>query len=160
MFENQPTDEIATRTSARFNLISAGLAFGMWGGWAYYVNFAAGPDDHRASPLVSGLTQGIGSFLVTLVMVRAVSWLYYRLPRRPFRLVLPAVITVVVTGSCLAAAHAVVGTPDVVQTIAPALSVAFAFNIFAAAKLQRAARPVTRTEPRPLRSGRPYQDDE
>jgi len=42
-----------------------------------------------------------------------------------------------VTGSCLAAAHALVGTRNIIQTIAPALTVAFVFNVYTAVKLRR-----------------------
>jgi hypothetical protein len=102
-----------------------------------YVNTEAAGKGGRASPLSSGLTQGGGSFIITLIMVRAVAWLYHHLPAHPTRLVLPALITVAVTGSCLATAHGLVGTPNIVQTIAPALSVAFAFNIYTAVKLRK-----------------------
>ncbi len=125
------------RTSRRFDLISAALAFALWGGWAYYVNTETAGDGGRASPLSSGITQGTGSFIITLIMVRAVTWLYHHLPAHPMRLVVPALVTVAVTGSCLATAHGLVGTPNIVQTIAPALSVAFAFNIYTAVKLRR-----------------------
>lgn len=131
MSEVVPIVDLPARTtSRRFNLISAALGFVLWGGWAFHVNRAA-------DPWVSGLTQGTCSFLITLVMVRAVAWLYHRLSTLPAGLVLPAVIVVSVTGSCLASAHAVVGTPNISKTIIPALSVAFIFNIYTAAKLQR-----------------------
>ncbi len=129
--------EAPTRTSRRFNLISAALAFALWGGWAYYVNAEAVAEGGRASPLSSGLTQGTGSFLITLIMVHAVAWLCHHLPDCSMRLVLPALITVAVTGSCLAAAHALVGTRNIIQTIAPALTVAFVFNVYTAVKLRR-----------------------
>ena len=134
------------RTSRRFNLISAALAFALWGGWAYYVNIRTAGEGAGASPLSSGLTQGTGSFMITLILVRAVAWLYHRLPDHPTRLVLPGLITVAATGSCLATAHALVGTPDIVQTIAPALSVAFAFCIYTAFKLRRAEVRVVENE--------------
>ena len=129
--------KVPTRMSWRFNLISATLAFLLWGGWAYYVNIETSVDEGRASPLSSGLTQGVGSFLITLIMVHTVAWLYHHLPAHSTRLVLPALITVAVTGSCLATAHALVGTSNIVQTISPALSVAFLFNIYTTVKLRR-----------------------
>lgn len=137
MSEVHRTVKVPTRTSRRFNLISAGLAFMLWGGWAYWVNTETTIEGERASPLSSGLTQGAGSFIITLIMVRTVAWLYYHLPAHSTRMVLPALTTVAVTGSCLATAHALVGTPDIVQTIAPALTVAFAFNIYTTVKLRR-----------------------
>ena len=118
--------------------MSAALAFAIWGGWAYYVNSQSVGAETRASPLISGLTQGTGSFVITLVLVRAVAWLYHRLPANPLRLVLPGILTVMVTGTCLAIAHTLVGTADIARTIAPALSVAFAFCVFTAFKIRQA----------------------
>lgn len=132
-----PPPKVPTRTSRRFNLISAGLAFTLWGAWAYYVNAGTGIDEGRASPVTSGLTQGTGSFFITMIMVRSVAWLYHRLPAHPMQLVVPALLTVLVTGSCLAIAHSQVGTANIVGTIAPALIVAFLFNVFTAFKLRR-----------------------
>jgi hypothetical protein len=131
------------KTSRRYNLTSAALAFLLWGTWAYYVNAETVVDRGQASPLLSGLTQGTGSFVITLVMVRAVAWLYSHLSLPAVRLVLPALIVVSITGSCLATAHSLVGTANIVRTIAPALSVAFVFNIYTALKLRRGEAAAT-----------------
>jgi FtsH-binding integral membrane protein len=131
MSEVDQTVEVPARMSRRFSLISAALAFVLWGGWAFHVNRAA-------DPWLSALTQGVGSLVITLVMVRAVACLYHRFSHLSVGLVLPAVIVVFVTGSCLAAAHTVVATANIFGTIAPALGVAFVFNIYTAAKLRRA----------------------
>lgn len=133
------------RTSRAFNVASAILAFVLWGGWAYWVNSRGAAPARAASPLTSALAQGTGSFIITLILVRAVAWFYHRLPAHPARLVLPGVFTVTVTGSCLAAAHTLVGTSDIVRTIVPALSVAFAFCVVTAFKIQRAERRVKLT---------------
>jgi hypothetical protein len=139
------------RTSRRFDLTSAALAFALWGGWAYWVNRQMAGAEPRASPLISGLTQGTGSFVITLFLVRAVAWIYHRLPAHPLRLVLPGVLTVTATGTCLAIAHTLVGTADVARTIAPALSVAFAFCVFTAFKIRRAQGAGAGTKKRPDR---------
>jgi hypothetical protein len=138
MSEVQQVARMPSRTSRRFNLISAAMAFALWGLWAFWANSDAAGQEGSASPLSSGLTQGAGSFVITLLMVRAVTWLYHHLPAHSIRLVLPALITVVVTGSCLATAHTLVGTPHIVRTIAPAISVAFLFNVYTTAKIHRA----------------------
>ena len=128
---------MSAKTGRQFNLVSATMALVLWGGWACCVNHQMTNETGRASPVTSGLTQGICSFVITLLMVRAVTWLYHRLPVNQARTVLPALVMVTVTGSCLATVHALVGTPHIAQTIAPALSVAFAFNVYTAAKLRR-----------------------
>lgn len=137
MLDSKMATHLPARTSWQFNLISAALAFALWGGRAFFVNSRTEGAAGRSPAWVSGLTQGVGSFVITLIMVRAVAWLYHRLPDHPVRLVIPAVATVAVTGSCLATAHALVGTRSIVQTITPALSVAFAFNIYTAVKLRQ-----------------------
>ncbi len=133
---DQPTP---ARTSRRFNLISAILAFVLWGGWAYVVNGGANTETVRGAPLAAAITQGCGSFIATLIMVRLVSWLYNLLPVTFMRMILPAIITATITGSCLATAHAIVGTPEIIRTIAPALIVAFCFNLYTTFKLQDSA---------------------
>ncbi len=124
-----------SRTTKRFNLISAFLAFLLWGGWAFYVNGMGG----ITTRLVSGVTQGTASFIITLVMVRAITWLFHHLPTNPLCLISPAVITVSCTGSCLAFVHYLVGTPRIVQTISPALTVAFIFCFYTTLKIQKAS---------------------
>ena len=111
------------------------------GSWAWALNWVGRRhgDLDGAPPWVSGLTQFSGSFLVTLAMVRAASWLYHRTAHLRFGcdLLLPVLTIVLVTGSCLAAAHAAVGTPEILKTIAPGLGVAFTFNLFTVVKLRR-----------------------
>lgn len=130
------------KTSPQFQLVAASLAFLMWGGWAFGINGGADwlsthSSDPLAIPVRSGLTQGTCSFVITLAMVHLVTALYCTTPRS-MQLVLPSFITVVATGSCLATAHALVGTPKIARTIAPGLSIAFLFNVYTAVKLRRA----------------------
>ena len=125
---------MSVQTSKRYTLGSAALAFVIWGGWTFYVNRSASP----AQQLLSSLVQGTASFIITLIMVRAVTWLYAHLPKNWAQLVLPAIFTVAVTVSCLALIHAMIGTPRIAPTIAPALTVAFLFCLFTAYKLRLA----------------------
>jgi hypothetical protein len=62
---NNNSSENSPRTSRFYNVLSAFLAFFLWGGWAYFVNGST--DITRC--LISGLTQGTASFIITLVMV-------------------------------------------------------------------------------------------
>ena len=121
------------RTSKAFTLLSASFAFMLWGTWAYYVNNDSSP----STRIVSALTQGTASFLITLFMVHAVTWCYRQLSTRWAQLIVPALLTVSVTGTCLACAHYAVGTANILATIAPALSVAFVFCVITAAKLTK-----------------------
>ncbi len=119
------------RTSRRFNLLSAFLAFLLWGGWAFYINGGNG----QGIRFFSGITQGIGSFIATFVMVSAVTWLFHCFNKSWLKLILPPFITVGCTGSCLACIHYIIGTPKIIHTILPALSVAFCFCLVTTLKL-------------------------
>lgn len=121
------------QTSAAFNLISAGAAFVLWGCWAYYVNESSVP----ASGLVSGITQGAASFLITLLMVRIITFLFKRVPTEGIAFLLPAIATMCITSSFLVAAHCVVDTPNIVRTIFPALGVGFVFCIITTLQLRK-----------------------
>ncbi|WP_019672811.1 hypothetical protein [Psychrobacter lutiphocae] len=114
-----------------YHLISAFFAFVLWGGWAYYVN--AGSENQ----LTSALTQGLASCCITLVLVRLVSFIFQRLPEGKLRLILPGLLAVSLTGSCLILTHRLVGTAHIFFTIAPALTVAFIFCVITAVKLQK-----------------------
>ncbi len=126
------TEDALSQTSRQFNILSAVFAFIIWGGWAYYINSSHGV----STGIVSGFTQGTASFIITLLMVRAVTWLAQRIKNHSLKLILPAVITVSFTGCCLAIIQSLVGTPAIPGTIAPALTVAFLFCVFTAFKLR------------------------
>lgn len=130
---NDNSSQHALRTSRSFNVLSALLAFLLWGGWAFYVN---GRSD-IAKGLLSGLTQGTASFIITLVMVYLVTWFFKQLPDNCLQIPLSALFTVSITGSFLIAVHLLVKTPEIFYTISPALSVAFAFCWYTAYKLRK-----------------------
>jgi len=120
------------RVSLAFKVISAILAFVLWGGWAFYINEAS---DTR---LVSAITQALASFSITLILVHMVTFIFHRLPVTLMRIALPAIISISITGSGLVLAHTCAGTSRIFFTIAPALAVAFVFCIYTTLKLHRA----------------------
>lgn len=127
------TKKNMARTSARYQLFSASSALVIWGSWAFYVNSAK---DHTVG-LISGLTQGVASFVITLLVVHTVTAIYNRLPVGIGRTTLPAVITASGIGVCLVLIHVAAGTPYILPTIAPSLGVAFIFCMFTTNRLQR-----------------------
>jgi hypothetical protein len=123
-------------TSLRYRVTSASLAFVIWGSWAYFVNSqsqAAG----KASPLISALIHGAGSCMVTLIMMKSVTWLYRRFQRHALKLFIPAAITTTVTGSCMTTAHFLAETANLPATIIPGVIVAFCFNVVTAVNLSQ-----------------------
>jgi len=125
-----------TKTSPLFNLLSAVLAFLLWGGWAFIVNGKLS----STAGYTAALTQGTASAVITLFMVRMVTWLYIILPETFFRMILPGFLTVCFTGGCLIGIHYLAGTPEIFYTVSPALTVAFLFNVFTTFKLIRQDR--------------------
>lgn len=124
----------------KYKLVSALSAFVLWGGWAYFVNYK----HDTLSGIISGVTQGTASFIITLFLVRAVMFLFPRFQGKFAQLLFPAIITVSLTGSCLVLIHKAMGTPAVLFTISPALMVAFSFCIFTAMKLQKILKKVSK----------------
>lgn len=120
-------------TSKNYNILSSTSAFFVWGGWAYYVNSIEG----KNTGLVSGIAQGIASFVITLIVVFAVTKLYNTISSKALKIILPAIITVTCIGIVLVIVHSAVGTPHILYTIAPSLTVAFLFCIFTALSLRK-----------------------
>lgn len=121
------------QTSRAFNTISPLLAFLLWGGWSYYINHNNA--DH--SGIVSGLTQGTASLMITFFMLRFVTYLYHQYQHPVAKQLMPAIITVTLTSLCLVSIHTLIKTPNILYTVAPALSVAFIFCLYTAFKLHK-----------------------
>lgn len=138
--DNHSTADQACRssvsTSWTYRLVSAGLAFAVWGGWGYFVNSQEAAS--TASPVMSGLLHGIFSSMVTIVMLTSVTWLYRKFAAAGPRMLIPAVTTSVATGSCITTAHVIIGTANVPATVIPGLVVAFCFNMVTTKKLNQA----------------------
>jgi len=123
-------------TSATYKATSALLAFFIWGSWAWYVN-AQSANAATTPPIVSGFAHGCGSAAITLVIVRAVTTLFRMLINHPLRTVLPALITTLTTGSCVAFVHQSIGTSNIVGTVVPGMMVAFGYNLATTLKLEK-----------------------
>jgi len=120
-----------SKTSKKYNILSALAAFFFWGGWAYYIN-DTGTVNVRA---ISAATQGVSSLIITLALVKLVSLIFNRLPRKILSVFITSILSVTCSGSCLIAVHYLIGTPEIVGTVSPPLLVAFLFCLFTAYKL-------------------------
>ncbi len=114
------------RTSKKTRFLSASAAFFLWGGWAFFVNDDGGGDIGATA----AITQGVYSFIVTLLMTHCITFLFNRLSTTTARIILPPTITVCTTGCILYFIHHLAGTPSIALTIAPALTVAFLFSLY------------------------------
>ncbi|MFT7088130.1 MAG: hypothetical protein ACJAZX_001585 [Rickettsiales bacterium] len=125
-------DNFSSKSSKKFNLLSAFLAFILWGSWAFYVN-----SDSNYRGLISGLTQGTASFMITLFMVKIVTWFFNFPPSNSATFIIPSLLTICITGSVLFIIHLAIKTPNILYTIYPALTVAFIFGPLATFKLKK-----------------------
>ena len=135
MLDNQKNISPA-KTSRLYNWGAALLAFGLWGGWAFYVNRPSG----LATGFTSGVAQGTVSMLMTFVMIQAVTGIFRRLTSRYLQLTLPTLITVGSAAGLLVLVHSLVGTPNIFWTILPGLSGAVPFCLYTSYKLQSGGR--------------------
>lgn len=129
-------DVVKRESNSLYKVSSVVAAFFIWGGWGYFINSGSANHD-AASPLISGLVQGTGSSIITLIMLKSVTHLYYWLDPHPLRLILPAILTTFATGSSMALAHTLAGTSNLLGTLAPGVTVAFCFNVATAIALSR-----------------------
>ena len=123
------------KTNRSYNLISAILAFLLWGGWTFYINTKMDSLQHG---IISGLTQGICSFVITLFMTFLIDKQFNYFKNDSAKLCLPPVCTVLLTGSFLTMVHHLIGTPSIVYTLTPVLTVAFLFAVVTNLKLYKA----------------------
>ena len=119
------------RTSVQYNLISAILAFFLWGSWAYYIN----KSEVSHIGFVSGVTQGVASFVTTLIVVYIVTSIYNFFPNKLLRLLMPTVITVACIGGFLILVHSLAGTPRILATVSPSLAIGSLFCVLTTYKL-------------------------
>jgi hypothetical protein len=120
----QAAQQVAAGTRAW--LLPSTLAFVLWGGWAAYINSQHG----TAEAVRSAIAQGIASFVITIFLTFSVARLHGVLRQRFARAVLPALATVTLTGSLLVALHSLAGTPEVLATVVPPITVAALYCLY------------------------------
>ena len=107
----------------------------VWGSWAFHVNGRAG----SGAALRAALTQALLSFSATLGLVLVLERLF-RVGRTPHQGFLIASLgTVSLASGTMATVHALAGTPRILATIGPSVSVAAVFFVTYAWGLRAAA---------------------
>lgn len=122
----------AIKNSQKFHFASAILAALLWGGWSLYINYS--PEQGQQA-LLSGVVQGTCSFMITLLIGRLLECQFNFFATPLFKVVLPPLLTVLLTGSGLVLIHHLINTPNILKTVTPALSVALLFAFFSNFKL-------------------------
>lgn len=123
-------------TSKLYRYLSAFFAFLLWGGWAFFIN----DDENSHTGVISAITQGSFSFIITLFMTHFITFQFNKFSNGIVRIVLPPVITVSITGTMLILIHIMAGTPSILYTVSPALTVALLFSFFNVYKLHLASQ--------------------
>ena len=125
-----------SKTSTFYKYSAATQGFVLWSAWAFYINskvsFSAG--------VTSGLTQGLFSFVSTLIVISLLTRLFNYFQRPFFKLFLPSLMMVSVLMVVLVLIHHIAGTPKMIQTVTPSLFVAALFCAFTTYKLNVGVR--------------------
>jgi len=119
------------KTSNLYNYFSATFAFFLWGGWAFYINNSS----DQISQITSGLTQGICSFVTTLLLTHIVVYFYNKIQHPIIRFWVSPLITVFMTSAILINIHMAIDTPEIFFTILPTIVVALIYAFITVSKV-------------------------
>jgi hypothetical protein len=119
---------------ARASAVHVGVAFLAMGGWTLFANRT-----HGSAAIVPALAQGTVSGLITLVLKRVLEAFSARLSG-PLAYVMPPLATASVILALLIGLHRLIGTPEILATIAVPWSVSTAYAILYTAALRRNPR--------------------
>jgi hypothetical protein len=99
--------------------------FLFYGAWASFINTAHGWEN----ALAAGLTQGSYSFLITLVLAIVVEWLFVRLAGTSLRSFWVFLAGFLLLSSSSVSANLLTGTPEILWTVLPGLTVSLVYTI-------------------------------
>lgn len=119
---------------ARASAVHVGVAFVAMGGWTLFANRA-----HGAAATLPALVQGTISGLITLGLKRVLEAFSARLGG-PLAYILPPLLTASAILALLVGVHTLIGTPEILATIAVPWSVSTGYAILYTAALRRDAR--------------------
>jgi hypothetical protein len=119
----------------RSTLMAVGAA-ALFGGWAYLANAEHG----RSAATGAACTQGCASFGTTLFMFAIVEWVFSVVPFRALRFGVAGFGAPASVLSVAAAAHAWVGTPAILQTLAPNCVIGLSSALLYTVRLDRQHR--------------------
>ncbi|XOB61086.1 hypothetical protein ACMC56_10770 [Campylobacterota bacterium DY0563] len=115
----------------KFKYISSLLAFLIWFIWTYFVNLQS---EHV---LISSMTQGVYSAVVTLFMIYLIQYFCNLLPNNGIYFILPSIFTVTITTILIVFIHLLINTYDVFYTVLPTIFVAFLFSLYTTKQLTK-----------------------
>jgi hypothetical protein len=125
------TPSLSLATLARASAVHVGVAFVAMGGWTLFANRT-----HGSAAIVPALVQGTISGLITLGLKRALEACSARLTG-PLAYVAPPLTTASFILVLLIGVHRLIGTPEILATIAVPWSVSTGYAILYTAALRR-----------------------
>ncbi len=109
----------AQTTAGRAQLVAVGAAW-LWGCWAFWMNVSHG----IRIALVVACTSGALNFVTNLLGTHILEFFFFRFSRRPWiQAPLAFFGTYSITLAVVFAAHLAVGTPELLLTLAPSISI-------------------------------------
>lgn len=112
------------------------LAFFIWGGWTFVANVHAG----IFVATVSAVAQGSFSLLMTFFMGYLTVFIFHRMSMPWARLLMPSFLILLLAAVGLSLLHHVIGTPEILKTIVPALAVGYGFCFYKTIQLIKEAK--------------------
>lgn len=119
----------------RVTVLAVG-AFVLYGGWAVFANWEHGTE----AALLAGVTQGALSLASTIVLTTAMEWVFARLSAGVHRFLATGLGPMTVSLLIMALGHVLAGTPEILATMLPSITVGYAFTLLYAATLTRTDR--------------------
>ena len=115
----------ARKTALRRSALMAAGAFVVYGGWAAYANHSYG----LVTSLVSGVTQGTISFLVTAFMTLILETIFHSIGSKVLRFVVTALGAQAMVACATFTVHYIVGTPKIIVTMTPSFIVSSIYSV-------------------------------
>jgi hypothetical protein len=114
-----------------YNFSTAIQGFLLWGGWGFFINSKVS----FMNGITSGLVQGVFSFIATLIVIGVLTKLFNFFDRALFKFIIPTLVMITALTFFSVVAHTLAGTPQILKTIAPNLTVSALFCAFTTYKL-------------------------
>ena len=120
-------------TQGRDHMNALGAAV-FWGGWGFSMNYEHG----IALAIQVGLTQGSLNFITNLVGTYILEFFYFNFSKRPWLQGIIAFFgTYSITLTVILSAHLWVGTPELIKTIGPSVSIGMVMTVIYLVGLNR-----------------------
>ena len=116
-------------TEKRYNFISEFLEFVLWSAWAFFINIDS------KNVIISALSQGVASFIITFIMIKLLVYFYKMFPKGGWYFILPSLVTVGVTSSFVVLIHFMIHTKNIFYTVLPTVIIALLFALYTTKKI-------------------------